>query len=727
MNKLINITLTNQIITLDFEKTKSFIKILTNDVIRIGSFEALNYHSYAAVDYEEKVQITIKNNIIFFSNKKIIVNDDFMLEIYEDDILLSKDIPNTYSDIKETSELLELEGHKVEENEIYAFIIGKQLNQNDKIYGLGDKPGYLNKNSYEFINWNTDDPSAHNESYRSLYKSIPFFMIHNKKDYGIFLDNTYKSLFNFGQYEAGKVFLGSTGGFLNYYFFFGSMKNIIKNYTKLTGVYPLPQRQVLGYHQCRWSYKNKEEVLDVVNNFKKHNIPLEIVHLDIDYMENYKVFTTSEERFPNIKDFIADLRKQGIKIITIIDPGTKAEDGYFVYEEGLKNNYFATKDGKVYHNAVWPGDSVFPQFTSSKVREWWGGLTKHLMDIGVIGIWNDMNEPASFNGPLPLDVEFDNDGKVMYHKEVHNIYGHLMAEATYNGLLKTSNLRPFVITRACYSGSQKYSSGWTGDNQSLWPHLQMAIPQQCNLGMSGLPFIGTDIGGFGANTTKELLIRWIQTGIFSPLCRNHAAYGTKYQEPYRFDQETIDIYRKFVNLRYKLIPYIYDLFYEHQTTGLPIIRPLVLEYPNDEKTFELNDEFMLGQNILVAPVVEQGKTKKMVYLPEGKWICYNTHKIYEGKNYYIVDAPLDTLPMFIKYNSIIPAYSSTDLETPTEIIFECYGENAKYIHYQDNGLDFDYKNGKYNLYEVTFDNYKLIHEGYKKYNNISHKIIKGAK
>lgn len=723
MNKLINVKKENNTIILSYTNKTYLIKILTKDIIKIYEHDAKDYKSYAATEFIENIEIFIENNVIYFDNKKIIVEDDFKLEIYEDDILLAKDIDNDFTNIAEENELLKLEGHKVIENDTYSFIICKEINENAKIYGLGDKPGFLNKKAYEYINWNTDDPSAHNELYRSLYKSIPFFIVHNKKDYGIFLDNTYKSLFNFGEFNKNKLIFGSTGGYLNYYFFFGNMKDIIQNYTKLTGRYPIPQRQILGYHQCRWSYKNKNEVLDVMNNFKKYNIPLDIIHLDIDYMEDYKVFTTSNQRFPDIKNFIHELKNNGIKIITIIDPGTKALDGYFVYDEGIKNNFFATKDGKVYHNAVWPGDSVFPQFTNTEVRKWWGDLTKHLTDIGVIGIWNDMNEPASFNGPLPLDVEFDNDGKVMYHKEVHNIYGHLMAEATYNGLLKHSDLRPFVITRACYSGTQKYSSGWTGDNQSLWSHLQMAIPQLCNLGLSGMPFIGTDIGGFGGNTTKELLIRWIQVGIFSPLCRNHSAAGTKYQEPYRFDEETIDIYRKFVNLRYKLIPYIYDLFYQHQNTGLPIIRPLVLEFPNDENTFDLNDEFMLGENILVAPIVEQGKTKRLVYLPQGDWICYNTHKKYVGNNYYLIDAPLDTLPMFIKYNTIIPTYSSTDLNNPREITFECYGKDGKYVHYQDNGLNFDYKNGKYNLYQVKYNKVTAIHKGYDDYNKIDFILI----
>jgi alpha-glucosidase len=425
---------------------------------------------------------------------------------------------------------------------------------------------------------------------------------------------------------------------------------------------------------------------------------------------------------------IEDLKAKGVKIICIIDPGVKAEEGYFVYEQGLENEYFATQNGKVYHNAVWPGDSVFPQFTLKETRKWWGGLTKKLTDIGVAGIWNDMNEPASFNGPLPLDVEFKADDRVMYHKEVHNIYGHLMAEATYKGIKENTGLRPFVITRACYAGTQKYSTAWTGDNHSIWAHLEMAIPQLANLGLSGMPFVGTDIGGFGSDTTKELLIRWVQLGIFSPLCRNHSAAGTRRQEPWTFDDETAHIYSKFIHLRYKLIPYIYDLFVEHSKTGLPVNRPLVLNYPNDENTFNLNDEFMLGDNILVAPILKVGQTKRMVYLPEGMWVRYDNHKVYNGNQYVIVEAKLDECPIFVKYNSIIPTYSNTNIENPSEIVFECYGESGEYLHYQDNGLDFNYETGEYNIYKVSFNNnnhnVELVHNGYNKYNSVKVNIIK---
>ena len=305
------------------------------------------------------------------------------------------------------------------------------------------------------------------------------------------------------------------------------------------------------------------------------------------------------------------------------------------------------------------------------------------------------------------------------------------AEATYNGLKKHDKRRPFVITRACYSGVQKYSTVWTGDNQSIWPHLEMAIPQLCNMGMSGLVFSGTDIGGFGTNTHKELLIRWLEASVFTPLFRNHCEVGSIHQEPWCFDKETIDIYRKFVNLRYEFIPYIYDLFFEQLINGLPILRPLVMEYQNDKNTFELNDEFMVGENILVAPIVKQGASKRMVYLPKGEWVDYFTNKIYQGNQYIIVNAPLDALPLFIKNNSLIVKYPLKQfIEESDTLIINVYGNNGSYVHYQDDGESFNYENGEFNLYYIENNNNQLSisldNHGYNRtYNFI--KIIKASK
>ncbi|MGB4660564.1 MAG: TIM-barrel domain-containing protein, partial [Mobilitalea sp.] len=445
--------------------------------------------------------------------------------------------------------------------------------------------------------------------------------------------------------------------------------------------------------------------------------------MDIDYMDHYKVFTFDERCFPEMKNIIQNLSDQGFKIVTIIDPGVKIEKGYFMYEEGIKNDYYAKDNiGNVYENAVWPGPSVFPDFSEEETREWWGDKQKLLLDKGIRGVWNDMNEPASFQGELPDDVQFKDEGRGADHRKIHNVYGHLMAKATFEGIRKHDLRRPFIITRACYSGSQKYSTAWTGDNHSIWAHLQMAIPQLCNLGMSGMAFVGTDVGGFGSDCTAELLSRWVQVGCFSPLFRNHSAMGTRRQEPWAFDANTLEINKKYIKLRYRLLPYLYDLFWECQKEGLPVLRPLVMEYQQDEKTKEMNDEFLLGSSILVAPVVNQGQRVRMVYLPQGQWVDFWTKEVVQGENYLLREAPLDTCPIYIKSGSIIPNYPEIHYVGEKEIeelTLDIYPGVCEYHHFQDNGEDYDYQQGIYNEYCFTLNEKReltieLSHQGYEK-------------
>ena len=336
-----------------------------------------------------------------------------------------------------------------------------------------------------------------------------------------------------------------------------------------------------------------------------------------------------------------------------------------------------------------------------------------------------MNEPASFNGDIPEYIVFSDEENKSTHAKMHNVYGHNMAKATYEGLKKYSHKRPFVITRAAYAGTQKYSTIWTGDNHSLWVHLQMMIPQLCNLGLSGFSFAGTDIGGFGSDTTPELLTRWIEGALFSPLFRNHSALGTRSQEPWSFGEPTLSIYRKYLKLRYRFIDYLYDQFYQENKTGLPIMRPLVLNYENDPQVYNLNDEYLVGESVLVAPVIQQGKTKRMVYLPAGKWIDFWDKTEYEGQTTILVDAPIDKLPIFIKKNTILPWSKEVDhisTDPQKEITFKLYGDHASYQHYQDNGTDFSYENGKYNLYDLNVGSesidINLLHHDYPLYQRI---------
>lgn len=501
------------------------------------------------------------------------------------------------------------------------------------------------------------------------------------------------------------------------------LRDIVTNYTYLTGRVPLPQKWVLGYQQSRWGYSvSPEKVQEIATKLRENDLPCDVIHFDIDYMDGYRVFTWNKEKFTDPQVFVSKLRDQGFRVMPIIDPGVKQDKKYKIYKEGIKKGYFVKNpDGTVYVNKVWPGDAVFPDFGREEVQQWWADNCKYLVDTGTAGIWDDMNEPASFEGEIPDNIVFS-DGKCpSTHKKLHNVYGHNMAKATYNGLKKYSHKRPYVITRAAYAGTQKYSTVWTGDNQSLWPHLQMMIPQLCNLGLSGFTFAGTDIGGFGADATAEMLTRWIEAALFSPLYRNHASMGTRAQEPWVFGEPTLSIYRKYLKLRYRFIPFLYDLCYKETKNGLGIMRPLVLNYDQDPAVRTMNDEYMVGDELLVAPVVQEGQNTRAVYLPAGEWIDFWNGVEYAGKRTILVEAPIDKLPLFVKKNTIIPwgPEVSHISDEPNEIMtFRLYGQHASYTHYQDNGLDFAYQSGEYNLYqikasqnEVTID---MPHNGYDK-------------
>ncbi len=625
----------------------------------------------------------------------------------------------------ERARLLMAEGHGAElEEPERAFQAVKRLEKGTHFYGLGDKTGFLDKRGYDYEMWNTDDPAPHVDCFKALYKTIPFFMaLNGSHAYGIFLDNTFRSWFNMGQESEDYYWFAAAGGNLDYYYIAGDgLPQVLERYTYLTGTAPLPQKWTLGYHQSRWGYMTQEDVQAVADGLRDNDIPCDAIHFDIDYMQDYKVFTWNMDRYHgDPKGFLTRLAEQGFKPVTINDPGVKQEDGYFVYDEGVEKGYFArTPEGEVYINAVWPGSAAYPDFGNPAVRRWWGEKEKLLTDLGVRGIWNDMNEPASFNGPLPDDVAFSDGERRATHKELHNVYGHFMAKAAYEGLKAADGRRPFVITRACYAGTQKYSTVWTGDNHSIWAHLQMAIPQLCSLGLSGMPFAGTDLGGFGSDTTPELLARWVQFACFSPLFRNHSALGTRPQEPWRFGPETLDIYRRYVKLRYEWLPYFYDLFWEEQRTGAPILRPLAFHYPEEETARTCNDEFLVGDRVLVAPVVQQGARRRMVWLPRGEWYDYWTREKITGPAAFVREAPLELCPIYVKAGSVLPMalpQSYVGERAQDVLLLDVYPGEGVWDHWLDDGESFDYQEGKYHQYRFTVRkdggvDTRIVHAGY---------------
>lgn len=711
--------------------------VLTPEIIRVFEDYGETGNSFAIEgnkQIETQVNVSEEDNEIKLktSSLTVTVDDDLHLNVYDRQnnplILdyLGEKKPLDRGINPEQEKLAASEGHEVvSTNKNDKVLVIKQLAEDEQFYGLGDKTGYLNKRNYEYDNWNTDNPEPHVESFKALYKSIPFLIgVKDGHPYGLFFDNTYKSHLDLGKENQDYYYYSAVDGNLDYYIIGGkTLKEIVTNYTYLTGRVPLPQKWMLGYQQSRWGYSvSQDEVSRIAKALRDHDLPCDVLHFDIDYMDGYRVFTWRNDTYDNPKKFIQELAQQGFRVMPIIDPGVKVDENYWVYQEGLKKGYFAkSPDGTVYVNKVWPGDAVYPDFARKEVRDWWGENIKFLVDLGTCGVWDDMNEPASFNGPLPDNIVFSDGEKESTHAKIHNVYGHNMAKATYDGLKKDTGKRPYVITRAAYAGTQKYSTVWTGDNQSLWPHLQMMIPQLCNLGLSGFAFAGTDLGGFGADCTPELLCRWVEAAVFSPLFRNHAAVGTRAQEPWAFGEPTLSIYRKYLKLRYHLISYLYDRFYHESKTGLPVMRPLVLNYPHDRAVQKMNDEYMIGEDILVAPIVNEGQTCRQVYLPEGNWLDFWTGAEYVGKTNILVNAPLDKLPLFVKKNTILAwdqSATHVNVEQHDLITFRLFGDHGSYVHYQDNGTDFEYENGQYNLYEIKMSEnsseIQLGHMGYDK-------------
>ncbi|MGM0379326.1 MAG: TIM-barrel domain-containing protein [Bacillota bacterium] len=668
----------------------------------------------------EKKQFNKKNNIIYNEQIKVEILDDLKIKIYDDNdnlLLEDREVKINFNKNKENEKSLVDHLVKKEKEEVEIIHKRKYLNESG-FYGLGEKYGNLNFLNRDTINFNTDVLAVapvHISTQREYHTSIPFYIgIDKNKTYGIYYHNTYKSYFDFNKSNDGITYK-SEGGKLDYFFIIGdNIDEVVKNYSMITGTMELPNKSFLGYQQCRWSYKNKDHLMKVARRMYKENIPCDVLYLDIDYMDNYKVFTIDSKDFKEFSKMVDELHEMGYKLVTIIDPGIKKEKGYFVYDECIKNEYYLKdKDDKAYVGEVWPGDSIFPDFTRKKVRDWWGDLHQVLIKLGVDGIWNDMNEIADFSTEsktVPIDTyHIDDNGKKRLQKEVHNIYGHLESKSTYNALKKHTDNRPFVLTRSAFSGTQKYAALWTGDNASIWEHLENAIPMMINLSLSGYNFIGADMGGFLEDTNGELLTRWVQFGIFTPLFRNHSALNTKFQEPWQFGENYLNIIKKFIKLRYKLTPHIYNLLKKSSETGKSILKPLFY-YEYNEKTLDINDGFIFGDNVLVYPIYKPRIKKKMVYLPEGTWYNFFNDKKYKGDQYHIIDVDIDTFPMFVKEGSIIPMRKDNfDLESKnSQLDIHIYeGKDNSYQLYLDDGETFNYKEGEYSLIDFELKNNKL--------------------
>jgi alpha-glucosidase len=589
----------------------------------------------------------------------------------------------------------------------------KKTNKNEGFYGFGEQAGLeVNKRGDSIGLWNTD-AYGYTKDTKYLYTSIPFFIgLKDKKAYGIFFDNTFRSYFEMASESDEYYYFYANGGKLTYYFTYGpKIGDVIDTYTELTGKMDIPPKWTLGLHQSKWGY-TPEEILNVAKTYREKRIPLDTMHFDNDYMDGYRVFTWNEQ----YKQALKRLKEMpGFHAVAIIEPHVKKEETYRIYQEGTKNDFWVKNaDGTPYVGPVWPGDSVFTDFSRKDVRKWWAKNHDVLFHAGINGIWNDMNEPAVFidderhHHTLPLDTYFGTEDNKIWHPEYHNLYAHDEASATYKAFkIHKPGTRPFIFTRDMFAGTQRWAALWTGDNVSNWEHIAMSIPMNMNLGLSGVTFVGNDIGGFVDRPDAELFARWIEIGAFIPFARIHydkeePGEAKQGQEPWAFGQEVEKISKKYIEMRYQLLPYIYNEFKDAADSGKPVQQPLVYQFQDDEKTYNISDQFMFGDTMMLAPVVKQGQTSREVYLPKGtKWTDYWTGQRYNGGQMITVNAPLEHLPIFVKNESIIPTrevQQYTNEKPLTNLLLDTYVDNnATYTFYEDDGETENYKKGEYNL------------------------------
>lgn len=709
-----SITQSNGIYTIQAENSVVKLSVYSPSIVRvvINPFPSWDDFSYAVI---QKPDLNIKFELQESDTKLVFKTDSLTLSIDKKPIRITLLDKNN----KLLNEDVPAFGTSWMGEELTTY---KKIQKDEKFIGLGEKTGPLDRRGQSYVNNNTD-AYAYGNYTDPLYQSIPFYIgIHNGLQYGIFQDNSHKTYFNFGASNDRFMSFGSASGEMNYYLIANSsVAKIIESYTFLTGRIEMPPYWSLGFQQCKYSYYPDTEVLSIAKTFRDKKFPLDVMYLDIHYMDNYKVFTWDKNRFPNPLQLTTDLKKMGINLAVIIDPGVKIEKGYDFYEQGVKDSLFLTyPDHKNYAGEVWPGWSHFPDFTNPKARSWWGNSFKEAyVDKGVVGFWNDMNEISTWGQNIPNLVEFNYEGKRASIRKGKNIYGLNMARSTFEG---TKNLmngeRPFVLTRAGYAGIQRYSAVWTGDNVSTDEHMLLGIRLLNSMGISGIPVTGMDIGGFTGNPTPGLFARWMSISAFSPFCRAHVAIDQKDQEPWSFGKRVESIARNYINLRYKLLPYLYSNFYLANTTGMPIQRSLSIDFAHDNKIYDhkYHNQFFCGQSIMVAPT-ESYREFLEVYLPGEDWYELYNDKFYKGNEEIVVKAPLERLPIFVKGGSIIPMQSLTQntMEKPTDtLVIHVYnGKNgSEYVHYEDDGKTYQFKDGKYLKRKITLDNKnkKLVFE-----------------
>ena len=607
-----------------------------------------------------------------------------------------------------------------------GFVLRKELTQKEHFFGLGDKTGTLDRRGQEFTLWNTD-AYRFQESTDPVYKSIPFFISAGgpSGSYGILLDDTWRSWFDFGKKDPQILAFGAAAGPIDYYLIHGpTVHRVVERYADLTGKPPLMPAWAFGFQQSRYSYMSAAEVHDIADRLRAEHIPADVIWLDIDFQDRNRPFTTNSAAFPDLPALARDLRQQGLRLVTITDLHVAAapDQGYAPYDSGMAGDHFLKRpDGSLYVGQVWPGPSVFPDFTRRETRVWWGSLYRDFVAAGIAGFWNDMNEPSIFETPtktMPLDTQhrIAEPGfapRTATHAEIHNVYGMLNSRATFEGQRQLApNERPFVMTRASYAGGQRYAVTWTGDNSSTWTHLKLSIPMLLNLGLSGFAYSGADVGGFIGAPSPELMTKWIEIAAFTPIFRAHSEKGTPHKELWVDGPVQLGIRRQFIEQRYRLMPYLYALADENARTGAPLMRPLFYDFPDAlDMPCDQPTAFLLGDRLLIAPPPTlESPQAYWICLPAGSWYDYWTGERAVTQSVpSAIGAPaaqvlsvtpaLDRLPVFVRAGAILPGQAlvqSTSEMPQGPLSLDVYpGDDCRGTIYADDGHSMGYTRQDY--------------------------------
>lgn len=546
------------------------------------------------------------------------------------------------------------------------FGFGLRMPDDTPYYGFGEKTGSLNKHGSRMKFWNVDvcadlPDGCQTAHYDPTYCSIPVAIWNASNDNGdtayaaVFVDNSGPSWFNCQTNDFGEpdlLYFGTYLGVPRFYFITGSsMADVCAKILKMTGTPKMPPLWSFANQQCRWGYDEERMYKRIILEYEEEKIPLHGFWLDIDYMNEYQVFTWHKDRVPSPKELSEWMNERSVHMVTIVDPGVPTREDNQTYLEGRERDFFChAPSGELFVGMVWPGKTAFPDYSMPEVREWWGALIAEHLGKGIDGIWNDMNDPAT--GMSDVDDMLFNHGQIE-HAHFHNYYGTFMAEATWLGFRKHEpSIRPFILTRSASTGIQKYAAVWTGDNISSWTHLKMSIPETLNLALSGVSFNGADIGGFMESTTAELMTRWYQAAVLFPFYRNHSNNGTAHQEPWCFGSTTRNIIRDAIVLRYRFLAHLYTEFAHHIETGEPLIRP-VCYFSADPVYRDVADEYSLGNNVIVAPVVEPGARRRYVVLPPGDWFDLTHRTWHVGGEIFERECEFDDVPIYVRDKTII--------------------------------------------------------------------------